>query len=105
VFLITGTPDPDPWAGYPDVPLRGPSVIGFAPRLGVMSARFAECPFCGRVSLMRLIGGLWQAICPCRGDEPFEDTRYNPYEWSPRIKRAMAKACAARFEHGEVPSP
>jgi hypothetical protein len=32
---------------------------------------------------------------------PFDDTAYNPYELSPRIRHAMRSARQARFEHGE----
>jgi hypothetical protein len=108
VFLIEGSPSPRPIDTDSETyPGDDVGVIGFLPGKGVSSARFAECPHCGRVSLMCFGGGIspYDSICPCRGGKPFEDTGYNPFDWSPRLLHAMTKGRQARFEHGEAGAP
>ena len=102
-YLIIGSPNPDDYD--PDCWDTRPSIIGFAPNKGVCSARLFECPFCARVSIRRFAGSAWDAVCSCRPGVVFEDTKYNTYEWSPRLRHAMQEARRARFEHGEDGTP
>ena len=105
VYLIAGSPSPN--SDNVDDFFGRPSIIGFAPDKGICSARMFECQFCGSVSIKRFAGSAYDAVCPCQPDRIFEDTNYNPFEWSPRIEHAMQEARRARFEHGEngIPRP
>jgi hypothetical protein len=109
VFLIQGAPCPDDpseiYAG--NVSGFVPHVVGFAPDKGICSARLFECAHCGRVAFRRFERGAWDMWCECRGGRGklFNDTNYNPYELSPRIRHAMQAARQARFEHGEDGRP
>jgi hypothetical protein len=99
VFLIQGAPCPEDPGDIYVGKCQGfvPHIVSFAPQKGICSARLFECPYCGRVAFRRLLGKMW---CECRDGE-FEDTNYNGYVLSPRIRQAMLKARQARFEHGE----
>ena len=82
-----------------------PHIIGFAPDKGVCSARLFECPFYGRISIRRFAGSAWDAVCPCRPGLTVDDTNYDPFEWSARLRNAMQEAQGARLEHGENGRP
>jgi hypothetical protein len=110
VFLLTGSPNPEPFYYDEDddddpckFPEDRPRVIGFAPDKGPISARLFECQHCDRIAFRRMPGSAWEMWCDCRGgaSEPFEDKPYSPFELSPRIREAMTRARQARFEHGE----
>jgi hypothetical protein len=96
VFLVQGAPNPED----PELSNFTPHVVSFAPGKGICSARLFECPHCGQVAFRRMDQGAWEMWCECRG-EIFDDTNYNPFELSSRIRHAMQQARQARFEHGE----
>jgi hypothetical protein len=105
VFVLEGSPCPeDPWDVFMDERSDVlPRVVACAPDRGWCSARLFECAHCGRVAFRRFEYGAWDMWCECQGghERPFKDENYDPYELSPRIRRAMLKARQARFEHDE----